>query len=298
VFNALDSALFRMLNDYARSPILDSVLPFFSLSWPLWLGVLLFFSFFTLYCRKHYGDALWRLLALVIVLGLSVTVSELGAYLMKDGFERPRPYQVLSGTIYHDVQNDTWVQIQKSQSAMQDNDLADTDVLATSLQENLVMPDIAIVDDIIVDDIILDDAMPTDVIINDFNLDADISVGTDREMPIVSEKLYTQGSQDSYQIIEINQTQLQAMLVEEGFSMPSAFAANVMAMALVIALLFHKASPWIYMLPILVGWSRVYTGNSYPMDILVGWIWGILAVAVAWLICDLSFKVVSKKRKL
>ena len=364
MFDVLDSALFRLLNDYARNSVLDSVLPFFSLSWPFVIGIILFFFFFTLYCRKHYGDALWRLLALVIVLSLSVGVSEFGAYLLKDGFERSRPYQVLSGTVYYDAQSSKWVQIKIVQSVVKTEGLNEGGVgLDNSPQKIAVLPsnDSAntAIENVFTDTsqgvpqetksaTLVDDSVPYTTIeelasqsvpgesgsgesgsggISDSKIASDIgalqshidkpfsaeidelqspavvpvSALASESVPLKESDSIDQATQallSSYPILDCDSVESVTMFEENGYAMPSAFSANVMAMALVIALLFHKASPWIYLMPLLVGWSRVYTGNNFPLDILVGWIWGIIAVAIAWLICEMVFRSVSKNRKL
>ena len=288
MFDVLDSALFRLLNDYARSSVLDAVLPFFSFAWPFWLGIVSFLVFFTLYCRKQYGSALWRLLALGIVLSLSVCVSAFGSFLMKDVFERSRPYQNLSGTVYYDSRDNEWVRIQILQSTADAKSpaLVDAGVGVGSLSAGNLSSEKST-------------SLEGAGVKTGNSVQPNIIL--DAKNATISDIIKTVGAQSiapTYKTIGCDAPALQNMLQENGYSMPSAFAANVMALALVIALLFHKTSPWIYMMPLLCGWSRIYTGNSYPLDILVGWILGIVSVAVAWLLCDLVFKSVSKNRQL
>lgn len=325
MFNVLDSVIFTLLNEYARNPFLDKVLPFFSLSCPLWLGGIFFFSFFIFHCRKHYGDALWRLLVLGIVLGISVGVSDVGASLLKDAFGRYHPYQTLSGTIYYNTNDNAWERIQILSAAESDaldsavalevidNVKMDSDLkdalplspitlplialpgdaeLSSSLEPSGSVERNAAVGEFISDEMLLDAD-------NAFDSSIENEVrGVQNTLPLEDTSVELADVPDSYKVTGYSQAQLQTMFGSEIFSMPSSFAANAMAMAIVIALLFHRTSPWIYMMPIIVGWARVYTGNSYPMDILVGWIWGILAVAIAWLVCDVMFRFVSKNRKL
>jgi membrane-associated phospholipid phosphatase len=72
---------------------------------------------------------------------------------------------------------------------------------------------------------------------------------------------------------------------ERGSSYPSGHAANSMALAMAAALLWPKARPWIFLLPLVVGYSRLYLGKHYPSDVLAGWVVGAFAAALLWALC-------------
>lgn len=82
-----------------------------------------------------------------------------------------------------------------------------------------------------------------------------------------------------------------------GGSFPSAHAANSMAVALIISLLFRQANPWIFAMPFMVGWSRVYVGKHFPVDVLMGWLVGLFAVLAVWWFCHLLFARFSRDRR-
>jgi membrane-associated phospholipid phosphatase len=61
-----------------------------------------------------------------------------------------------------------------------------------------------------------------------------------------------------------------------GSSFPSGHSANSAAAALFLFLVFRKKIVWL--LPVLLGYSRIYLGKHFPSDVLGGWALG-LAVA-------------------
>lgn len=76
---------------------------------------------------------------------------------------------------------------------------------------------------------------------------------------------------------------------ERGSSYPSGHAANSMALALAATLLWPGIGscvrPWIFLLPLVVGYSRLYLGKHYPTDVLAGWVVGAFAAVLLWALC-------------
>ncbi len=61
-----------------------------------------------------------------------------------------------------------------------------------------------------------------------------------------------------------------------GTSFPSAHAANSMVVAVLLMAWRRESRPWALLLPLLVGYSRIYLGKHYPSDVLAGWLLGLI----------------------
>lgn len=73
----------------------------------------------------------------------------------------------------------------------------------------------------------------------------------------------------------------------DGSSMLSSHASNSMVVACVFYFYFARKFPILFLLPICVGWSRLYLGRHYVSDILVG---GLLGFLVTYLVFKLLQK--------
>ncbi|UZP66507.1 phosphatase PAP2 family protein [Desulfovibrio mangrovi] len=70
----------------------------------------------------------------------------------------------------------------------------------------------------------------------------------------------------------------------KGQSFVSAHAANSMAAAGMAALLWKRVPLMrlILLLPLLIGYSRLYLGKHYPSDVMGGWLVGLAVLMTAW----------------
>lgn len=67
-------------------------------------------------------------------------------------------------------------------------------------------------------------------------------------------------------------------------SFPSAHSANSASLAAVTALAYPPLAPVAFLITALVGFSRIYLGVHYPLDVLAGWGIGMFTALCVWLV--------------
>ena len=204
MFQVIDEAIFDLINITFHNNVFDFIVPLFSQVWLIWAGVLLCVGAYALHCWRSSLEPVGRVLMLVLLMGLSVGVTDFTSSALKHSIGRDRPCEALLGANYYDAETQQW---------------------HTVTQEN---------------------------------------------------------------------TEEHKM----GGSMPSAPSAACMAVAVVLSLLFRKANPWVFFLPLAVGFSQIYVGKNYPFDILIGWLLGLISVVAVWWACHLIIIRFSSHRKL
>lgn len=80
-----------------------------------------------------------------------------------------------------------------------------------------------------------------------------------------------------------------------GTSFPSNHAANIFAAAQVMTLAIPIAGPAFYLIAFAVGYSRIYVGVHFPLDVIVGALLGIVIATLVWRLLIESLKRRKKK---
>jgi undecaprenyl-diphosphatase len=74
------------------------------------------------------------------------------------------------------------------------------------------------------------------------------------------------------------------------YGFPSNHACNFFGTAVFFTYFYRKLG-WVLFLPaILIGWSRIYVGVHYPLDVIGGAVWGMLLAALVIILSKLFFK--------
>jgi undecaprenyl-diphosphatase len=67
---------------------------------------------------------------------------------------------------------------------------------------------------------------------------------------------------------------LNPMIIEKSFSFPSGHSSVMMTVAVVAYSLNKKLGIFLFIMAILVGFSRIILGVHFPIDVLIGWLLG------------------------
>ncbi len=85
------------------------------------------------------------------------------------------------------------------------------------------------------------------------------------------------------------------------FSFPSSHATNISSIAVIFSFFYRKGTAWFVLLAVIIGFSRIYVGVHYPLDVLGGFIIGSsagFAVILIYLKISGQFPAISYRKEL
>jgi len=110
-----------------------------------------------------------------------------------------------------------------------------------------------------------------------------------RERPFVSIPKVYHYSNNEFRYLELPQKK------RTSFSFPSCHASNSSFASFFLSFFYFRLALILYIFFILVGWSRIYLGVHFPLDIFGGWILGFISAYIFYKLCNfILFKVNEK----
>ncbi len=70
------------------------------------------------------------------------------------------------------------------------------------------------------------------------------------------------------------------------FSFPSSHAANTTLFFWIFTYFYRRHRSWLWLIPLIIGYSRIYTGVHYPLDVVGGWALGTLIAFLVIIITE------------
>ena len=261
MFSALEDFLFKFFNMTVRADFLDWFLPLFESSLPVFLVAVISALSFAIYCKKTYGEFLYRFILFMAMIVLSAIFAKQAANSIY--IERPRPYQEIAGTMFYDEQEKTWMQAQYAVDELYPP--------VTIEEENESTQQNSLDKEQIIDNV---EKTKEENISGSFEEQEEVSSNEElqnntqeiQENKEIIQEEKNNNISDVEQNIASKNEQPTFVIHGQAKLQPSSVIAISMAIAFVIALLVAKAMPYIYLFPLLIGWAQIYTGNAYLSD--------------------------------
>ena len=114
MFQIIEHCLFKIINVSAHNTVFNFIVPLFSQVWLMWVGALICVVVYAVHCWRSSLEPVGRVLMLVLLMGLSVGVTDITTSALKSSIDRERPCQVLTGTNYYDSATDQWLVIDEN----------------------------------------------------------------------------------------------------------------------------------------------------------------------------------------
>ena len=111
MFQVIDEAIFDLINITFHNEVFNFIIPLFSQIWLIWVGVLVCVVAYAVHCWRSSLEPVGRVLMLVLLMGLSVGVTDFSSSVLKHSIGRDRPCEALLGANYYDAATQTWSEV-------------------------------------------------------------------------------------------------------------------------------------------------------------------------------------------
>ena len=111
MLQVIDEAIFDLINITFHNDVFNFIIPLFSQIWLIWVGVFLCVVAYAVHCWRSSLEPVGRVLMLVLLMGLSVGVTDFSSSALKHSIGRDRPCEELLGANYYDVSTQKWAEV-------------------------------------------------------------------------------------------------------------------------------------------------------------------------------------------
>ena len=111
MLQVIDEALFDLINITFHNEVFNFIMPLFSQVWLIWVGVLICVIAYAVHCWRSSLEPIGRILMLILLMGLSVGVTDFTSSALKHTIDRDRPCENLLGANYYDIETQKWAEV-------------------------------------------------------------------------------------------------------------------------------------------------------------------------------------------
>jgi len=111
MLQVIDEAIFDLINITFHNDVFNFIIPLFSQIWLIWVGVFLCVVAYAVHCWRSSLEPIGRILMLILLMGLSVGVTDFTSSALKHTIDRDRPCENLLGANYYDVETQKWAEV-------------------------------------------------------------------------------------------------------------------------------------------------------------------------------------------
>ncbi|WP_298067848.1 phosphatase PAP2 family protein [uncultured Mailhella sp.] len=109
MFTLIDETLFHIINVSAHNAFFNFFMPVFSQVWLMWLGAIIGIVAYAIHCWRSSLEPVGRVLMLILLVGLSVGVTDVTTSTLKHSIGRERPCQEVLGSNYYVAEDQQWI---------------------------------------------------------------------------------------------------------------------------------------------------------------------------------------------
>lgn len=111
MLQVIDEAIFDLINITFHNDVFNFIIPLFSQTWLIWVGVFLCVVAYAVHCWRSSLEPIGRILMLILLMGLSVGVTDFTSSALKHAIDRDRPCENLLGANYYDIETQKWAEV-------------------------------------------------------------------------------------------------------------------------------------------------------------------------------------------